>query len=175
MPELMFLSSFLKYFLKSTVTLHLALCLFLKMFIFGCAGYSLLCGVFSCCNDLLFPGVCGFSLRWFSCCRAQAQQQWRMGLAALLQVGSSQSRVRSVPCIGRRILHHWVTREALKIFFSMWTIFKVFLEFVIILCLFLCFCFLAQRHVGSQLPNLRSNQHPLYWKRKFFNHCQRSP
>ena len=47
-PELMCLSSFLKYFLKSTVTLHLALCLFLKISLFlavlgihCCVGFSL--------------------------------------------------------------------------------------------------------------------------------------
>ena len=39
----------------------------------------------------------------------------------------------------------------LKIFFFlMWTIFlKVFIEFVTILLLFLCFGFLAAKHVGS--------------------------
>ena len=37
-----------------------------------------------------------------------------MGLVALRQVGSSQTRARTrVPCIGRRILNHWTTREVL--------------------------------------------------------------
>ena len=38
-----------------------------------------------------------------------------------------------------------------KAFSSMWTICKVFIEFVAMLFLFLCFVFLAKRHVGSQL------------------------
>ena len=85
----------------------------------------------------------GFSLRWllllrstgsrsmgFSSCgtqaqqlwlmgsRAQAQQLWPMGLVALQYVGSSQSRVQTcVPCIGRRILNHCATREALSLNF----------------------------------------------------------
>ena len=75
----------------------------------------------------------GFSLRWlvllwstgsrhagFSSCgsRAQAQQLWRMSLAALWHVGSSQTRARTrVPCIGRWILNHCTTREVLLLFF----------------------------------------------------------
>ena len=45
-------------------------------------------------------------------------------------------------------------------------LFKVFVEFVTILLLFLCFGFLSGRHVGSQLPRQGSNPHPLHWKVK---------
>ena len=46
--------------------------------------------------------------------RAQAQQLWRMGSAVLQHVGSSWTRARTRdPCIGRRILNHCTTREAL--------------------------------------------------------------
>ena len=39
------------------------------------------------------------------------------GLAVLRHVGSSQSRGRTcVPCIGKQILHHWITREVLIIY-----------------------------------------------------------
>ena len=57
--------------------------------------------------------------RGLSCCRAQApdaqaQHLWLTGLAAPQHVGSSRTRDRTrVPCIGRQILNHCVTREAL--------------------------------------------------------------
>ena len=45
---------------------------------------------------------------------AQAQQLWLTGWVALRHVGSSQTRARThVPCIGRQILNHCATREAL--------------------------------------------------------------
>ena len=45
---------------------------------------------------------------------AQAQQLWLTGLVAPRHVGSSQTRARTrVPCIGRQILNHCATREAL--------------------------------------------------------------
>ena len=47
--------------------------------------------------------------------RAQAQQLWCTGLAAPRPVGSSWTRDRThVPCIGRRILIHWTTRQVLR-------------------------------------------------------------
>ena len=55
----------------------------------------------------------------FSWCVARAlgmwaQQLWHTGLVAMWQVGSSRTRNRThVPCIGRRILNHCTTREAL--------------------------------------------------------------
>jgi len=48
----------------------------------------------------------------------------------------------------------------------MWTIFKVFNEFVTVLFLFYVSVFLATRHVGFQLPNQGSNPHLLDWKVK---------
>ena len=42
-----------------------------------------------------------------------------MGLVAPRHVGSSQTRAQTrVPCIGRQILNHCATREALPIFFN---------------------------------------------------------
>ena len=84
----------------------------------------------------------GFSLRWrlllrstgsrcmgFSSCstwaqqlwlvgsRTQAKQSWRTGFVALRHVGSSRTRDRTrVPCIGRQILNHCVTREVPALF-----------------------------------------------------------
>ena len=58
--------------------------------------------------------------RGLSCCGAQApdaqaQQLWLTGLVAPRHVGSSQTRARTrVPCIGRWILNHCATREALS-------------------------------------------------------------
>ena len=64
------------------------------------------CGGFSCCRAwaLWHTG--------FSSCSTQAQQLWRTDLVALRHVGSSQTRDRTrVPCIGRQILNHCITRE----------------------------------------------------------------
>ena len=42
---------------------------------------------------------------------------WLTGLVAPWHVGSSQTRARTrVPCIGRQILNHCATREALAVF-----------------------------------------------------------
>ena len=50
-------------------------------------------------------------------------------------------------------------------FFLMWTIFKVFIEFVTTLSPFYVLgFFLAPTHVGSQFPNQESNPHRLHWK-----------
>ena len=52
-----------------------------------------------------------------SCCRAQAQQLWCTGLAALQYVELSQTTDQTqVPRIGRQILNHSSTREVLKDF-----------------------------------------------------------
>ena len=54
---------------------------------------------------------------WLASSRAPAQQLWRTGLAAPRDVGSSQTRARThIPCIGRWILNHCATREALYFF-----------------------------------------------------------
>ena len=51
----------------------------------------------------------------------QAQQLWPKGLVALRHVGSSQTRDQTcVPCIGRWILNHWMTREVLQWSFCMY-------------------------------------------------------
>ena len=54
-------------------------------------------------------------------------------------------------------------------FFLMWTILKVFIEFVIIL-LCLMFWFLVTKHVGSQPPNQGLNPHALHFWRWSLNH-----
>ena len=59
---------------------------------------------------------CGMQaqLLWLMGSRVQAQQLWCTGLVAPQHVGSSWTRARTrVPCIGRRILNHCTTREAL--------------------------------------------------------------
>ena len=69
---------------------------------------------------------CGMQAQqlWLTGCRAQAQQLWCTGLVAPRHVGSSRTRAQTcVPCLGRQILNHCATREALdtfliKIFFS---------------------------------------------------------
>ena len=53
---------------------------------------------------------------WLAGSRAQAQQLWRTGLVAPQHVGSSRTRARThVPSIGRRILNHRTTKEALNL------------------------------------------------------------
>ena len=74
--------------------------------------------------------------RGLSCCGAQApdaqaQQLWLTGPVAPRHVGSSQTRARTrVPCIGRQILNHCATREAL---FTLYSI-------LIYLCVYMCVC-----------------------------------
>ena len=54
---------------------------------------------------------------WLMGSRAQAQQLWHRSPVALRHVGSSRTRARTrVPCIGRRILNHYATKEALSMF-----------------------------------------------------------
>ena len=51
---------------------------------------------------------------WLTGSRVQAQQLWRTRLLAPWHVGSSRTRIQAcVPCIGRWILNHCTTREAL--------------------------------------------------------------
>ena len=69
----------------------------------------------------LHRGARASHYRGLSCCGAQApdvqaQQLWLTGLVAPRHVGSSQTRARTrVPCIGRWILNHCATREALQL------------------------------------------------------------
>ena len=86
---------------------------------------------FSSCGERgpLFIAVRGplTIARGLCCCGAQspdvqAQQLWLTGPVAARHVGSSQTRARTrVPCIGRQILNHCATREALRAAFdSLW-------------------------------------------------------
>ena len=62
--------------------------------------------------------------------QAQAQQLWLTGPAAPRHVGSSQTRARTyVPCIGRQILNHCATREALSLILASKVLYDC-LEFV---------------------------------------------
>ena len=100
--------------------------IFIYLFIFGCVGSSFLCEGFLQlwqAGVTLHRGARACHYRGLSCCGAQApdaqaQQLWLTGLAAPQHVGSSQTRARTrVPCIGRQILNHCATREALYFFF----------------------------------------------------------
>ena len=58
--------------------------------------------------------------------RAEAQQQWHTGLVAPRPAGSSRTRDGTrVPCLGRKILYPWATRDAQQgvffFFFAEWT------------------------------------------------------
>ena len=77
-----------------------------KLFIYGCAGSSLLRTGFPQLWQLGTTLEC----HGFSCCRAQAQQPWHAGLAAACGVFLDQALTS---CTGRRILYHWATREVL--------------------------------------------------------------
>ena len=86
---------------------------FIHLFIFGCAGSSLLRGLLSCCRACALGHVGSLAAAPWALSRAQAQQLWCMGLVALRHVGSSQTRDWThVPCSGRWILYHWATKEA---------------------------------------------------------------
>ena len=69
-------------------------------------------------------------LLWSSCSRVQAQSFWNSGLVAPMHLKSSQTRDQTyVPCIGRRILNHWPTREALfPCFYYLFTFLSLLLE-----------------------------------------------
>ena len=95
--------------------------LFIYLFL-AALGLHCCAQAFSSCDEqrLLFVAVHGLQARrlqqlWLLSSRAQAQQLWHMGLVALRHVGSSRARARTrVPCIGRQILNHCTTREALQ-------------------------------------------------------------
>ena len=102
------------------------------MFIFGCAGSSLLHRLFSSCDKegatlvaVHRPLTMVASPVGIAQCLvhmgqylflgfiAQEQQLWCLGLVALWHVGSSQIREQTcVSFIARRILYHSATREA---------------------------------------------------------------
>ena len=59
---------------------------------------------------------------------------WLTGLVAPWHVGSSQTRTRTrVPYIGRQVLNHCATREALSFVFELY----FFNKFIYFICLFL--------------------------------------
>ena len=96
---------------------------FIYLFIYGCVGYSFLCEGFlqlRRAGATLHRGARASHCRSLSYCGAQApdaqaQQLWLTGLVAPRHVGSSQTRARTrILCIGRQILNHCATREALR-------------------------------------------------------------
>ena len=109
--------------------------LFIYLSVFGCAGSSLLRGLSLAAVSVGYPLLqrVGFSFCWllllpstnsrcvdFSSCGSRApeqQAQWLrcMDSVAPRRVGSSQTRdLTRVSCIGRWILYHRATREALS-------------------------------------------------------------
>ena len=101
---------------------------FIYLFIFGCVGSSFLCEGFlqlGRARAILHRRVRASHCRGLSRCGAQApdaqaQYLWLTGLVAPWHVGSYQTRARTrVPCIGRQILNHCATREALPLFLYM--------------------------------------------------------
>ena len=99
---------------------------FLNLFIYGCVGSSFLCEGFLQLWQVgatLHCGAWAFHYCGLSCCGAQApdaqaQQLWLTGPVAPRHVGFSQTRAQTrVPCIGRQILNHCATREALETLF----------------------------------------------------------
>ena len=84
------------------------------------AGLSLCCctQAFSSCSARAWRRS-GFSSVEHGLQGAQAQQLTYTGLVAPWHVGTSQTRDRThVPCIGRRILYHWTTRETQRNLFK---------------------------------------------------------
>ena len=111
-----------------SILFHQSICpsffflIFIYLFIYGCVGSSFLCEGFLQLRQAgatLHCGAQASHYRGLSCCGAQApdvqaQQLWLTGLVTSRHVGSSQTRARTcVPCIGRQILNHCATREAL--------------------------------------------------------------
>ena len=105
----------------SAYILFMYVCMYVCMAVLGlrfCARAFSSCGK----RGPLFIAVRGPLTITASRCRAQApdaqaQQLWLTGRVAPWHVGSSQTRARTrIPCIGRRILNHCATREALQSF-----------------------------------------------------------
>ena len=100
--------------------------LFIYLFIYGCVGSLFLYEGFlylQQAGSTLHRGARASHCRSLSCCGAQApdvqaEQLWLTDLVAPWHVGSSQTRARTcVPSIGRQILNHCATREALFLVF----------------------------------------------------------
>ena len=100
-------------------------------------GYSLV-GVQACCKEQTQEHLdfrsCGMWAHQLQIpgSGAQAQLLWHTGLVAPGPVGSSWTRNQTcVSCIGRQILYHWATREALSSFFFFFLISFYWLTFFI--------------------------------------------
>ena len=84
-----------------------------------CCFISLLKKIIHLWPHWVLAAECGFLLWWFLLfcslgSRTGLQELWCTGLVAPQHVGSSGTRDQTrVPCIGRRILYPWATREAL--------------------------------------------------------------
>ena len=95
----------------------------------SCGAQASHCGGFSCCGAQALgtwasvdaaQGLisCWFSSRRLMDSRTQTQWLWCTGFSCPRHVGSSQTRDQtSFPCIVRRILNHWTTREAPSLYF----------------------------------------------------------
>ena len=98
------------------ISLWLIFCFFKKdLFIFGCTGSSLLCGLlFSlvAVSGATLVSVCGLLIAVASLVAEHSLKAPGACLVAPLHVGSHTRDLTHVPWIGRGILNHWVTREA---------------------------------------------------------------
>ena len=112
----------------------------------------------------LHRGVQASHYRGLSRCGAQApdvqaQQLWLTGLVAPRHVGSSQTRARThVPCIGRQILNHCATREALFSILLISLYFSVIIAkdvLIILLCFLLNVGFYIYIYIFMALLGLR--------------------
>ena len=119
-------------------------CFFPLHWVFGAAHGLSLAAVRQGCSSLW----CAVSsLRWLlllrsSSSRVQVQQLWCTGLAAPWSERSSQTRDWTcVPCIGRWILNHWITREVPTIPFFSWVIFRCMTILQLWFCGFILFPF----------------------------------
>ena len=84
-----------------------------------------------------------------------------MGLVAPRYVGSSQTRARTrVLCIGRQILNHCATREALCVFFVFFFLINLFI-YLFLAVLGLRFCARAFSSCGERGPLLIAVRGPL--------------
>ena len=119
---------------------------FIYLFIFGYTGCSLLhaalrqllrVGATLCCSAWA-PHWGGFSCygaqalehTGFNCCGLWAHQLRLEGLVALQHVESSQTRNRTcVPCTGRLILNHWITRNVLITVFFFFRLSKLCVKY----------------------------------------------
>ena len=79
-----------------------------------CSGFSW-CGAWALGVRASVVVAHGFSSCGLRALEPQAQQLWCTGLVAPRHLGSSRTKARThVPCVGRWILNHCATREALS-------------------------------------------------------------